>query len=160
MATILQITLSSGFLAVASSSLDGFVWLSVHLSVTAFHQGQAALWMVHSVRLWHLFHYVPSSSWSHHHEIFRSYYHWEKWCPYQRSVSQVKVTEFKTNFAPIWAFPYRNRKFEFTDGYVTMQKAWSGIEEVPYCFSRSSVKFQGHGGHKIDEFDWIEISEL
>ena len=27
-----------------------------------------------------------------------------------------------------------------------MHKAWSSIEEVPlpYCFSRSSVKFQGH----------------
>ena len=24
-----------------------------------------------------------------------------------------------------------------------MHKAWSSIEEVPYCFSRSSVKFQG-----------------
>ena len=25
-----------------------------------------------------------------------------------------------------------------------MHKAWSRIEEVPYCFSRSYVKFQGH----------------
>ena len=32
-------------------------------------------------------------------------------------------------------------------------KAWSSIEEVPYCFSRSSVKFQGHIGLKIIEFD-------
>ena len=34
-----------------------------------------------------------------------------------------------------------------------MQKAWSSIEEVPYCFSRSSVKFQGHTVLKIVEFD-------
>ena len=34
-----------------------------------------------------------------------------------------------------------------------MQKAWSSIEEVPYCFSRSSVKFQGHTGQKIADFD-------
>ena len=34
-----------------------------------------------------------------------------------------------------------------------MYKAWSGIEEVPYCFSRSSVKFQGHTALKIVEFD-------
>ena len=32
-------------------------------------------------------------------------------------------------------------------------KAWSSIEEVPYCFSRSSVKFQGHKGSKIVDFD-------
>ena len=25
-----------------------------------------------------------------------------------------------------------------------LHKAWSSIEEVPYCFWRSSVKFQGH----------------
>ena len=34
-----------------------------------------------------------------------------------------------------------------------MHKAWSSIEEVPYCFSRSSVKFQGHAALKIVEFD-------
>ena len=34
-----------------------------------------------------------------------------------------------------------------------MHKAWSRIEEVPYCFSRSSVKFQGHTALKIVEFD-------
>ena len=34
-----------------------------------------------------------------------------------------------------------------------MHKAWSSIEEVPYCFWRSSVKFQGHLALKIVEFD-------
>ena len=34
-----------------------------------------------------------------------------------------------------------------------MHKARSSIEEVPYCFSRSSVKFQGHIALKIVEFD-------
>ena len=34
-----------------------------------------------------------------------------------------------------------------------MHKAWSSIEEVPYCFSRSSVKFQGYTALKIVEFD-------
>ena len=33
-----------------------------------------------------------------------------------------------------------------------MHKAWSSIEEVPYCFSMSSVKFQGHIALKIVEF--------
>ena len=34
-----------------------------------------------------------------------------------------------------------------------MHKAWSSIEEMPYCFLRSSVKFQGHSALKIVEFD-------
>ena len=44
-------------------------------------------------------------------------------------------------------------QFEFTNGYEMMHKAWSRIEEVPYCFSRSSVKFQGHTALIIVEFD-------
>ena len=32
-------------------------------------------------------------------------------------------------------------------------KAWSSIEEVPYYFSRSYIKFQGHTGQKIADFD-------
>ena len=34
-----------------------------------------------------------------------------------------------------------------------IHKAWSRIEEVPYCFSRSYVKLQGHTAIKIVEFD-------
>ena len=34
-----------------------------------------------------------------------------------------------------------------------MHKAWSSIEEVPYCFPRSSVQFQGRTALKIVEFD-------
>ena len=44
-------------------------------------------------------------------------------------------------------------QFEFTNGYEMLHKAWSSIEEVPYCFSRSSVKFQGHTALKIVELD-------
>ena len=32
-----------------------------------------------------------------------------------------------------------------------MHKAWSGTEEVPYSFSRSSTKFEGHMDRKIDD---------
>ena len=39
-------------------------------------------------------------------------------------------------------------QFEFTNGYEMMHKAWSSIERVPYCFWRSSVKFQGHTAKK------------
>ena len=34
-----------------------------------------------------------------------------------------------------------------------IHKAWSSIEEVPYCITRSSVKFQGYMALKIVEFD-------
>ena len=34
-----------------------------------------------------------------------------------------------------------------------LHKAWSSIEEVPYCFWGSSVKFQGHTALKIFEFE-------
>ena len=44
-------------------------------------------------------------------------------------------------------------QFGITDGYKMIHKAWSSIEEVHYCFSRSSVKFHGHTALKIVEFD-------
>ena len=34
-----------------------------------------------------------------------------------------------------------------------MHKAWSSTGEVPYWFSRSTVKFKGHTGQKIADFD-------
>ena len=45
---------------------------------------------------------------SYHHEIFRSYYQWQKWRPCKRSRSKVKVTEVITQLnrsrtvAPVW----------------------------------------------------------
>ena len=44
-------------------------------------------------------------------------------------------------------------QFELTDACEMMHKAWSNTEEVPYCFPRSSIKFQGHTGQKIADFD-------
>ena len=44
-------------------------------------------------------------------------------------------------------------QFKFTNGYEMLHKAWSSIEEVPYCFSRSSVTFQGHTALKSVAFD-------
>ena len=73
---------------------------------------QAALWMVFSVRLsvrlsvCHTFLTMFLSSY--HHEMFRSYYQWQKWCPCKRSRSKVKVPEvtnqlnrFRT-VTPVW----------------------------------------------------------
>ena len=34
-----------------------------------------------------------------------------------------------------------------------MHKAWSSIEEVPYCFASSFIKFQGRTALEIVEFD-------
>ena len=36
-----------------------------------------------------------------------------------------------------------------------MHKAWRSTEEVPYCFSRSSIKFHGHTSRKIDDLNPI-----
>ena len=40
-----------------------------------------------------------------------------------------------------------------------MHKAWCSIEEVPYYFSGSSIKFQGYTGWKIDALKpiWVRL---
>ena len=56
-------------------------------------------------------------------------------------------------FWPKLGYSRLQLQLQFTNSYKMMQKAWSSIEEVPYCFSRSFVKFQGHRGKKIPDFD-------
>ena len=34
-----------------------------------------------------------------------------------------------------------------------LHKAWNSKEEMPYCFPRSSIKFQDHTGQNITDFD-------
>ena len=58
-----------------------------------------------------------------------------------------KINDFGQN----WAFPDCNLSWN-----LQMAVKCCNIEEVPYCFSRSSVKFQGHTGQKITDFDPIE----
>ena len=42
-----------------------------------------------------------------------------------------------------------------------MHKAWGSIEEVPYCFSRSYIKLQGHTAKKNRRFlPKLGVSEL
>ena len=57
-----------------------------------------------------------------------------------------KVTRLKKNhnFLPKLGVSGLQLQFEFTNGYGMMHKVWSDIEEGPYCFSRSSFKFQGN----------------
>ena len=47
--------------------------------------------------------------------------------------------------------------FEFTSGDEMVHIAWYCLEEVSYCFSRSSIINQGHTALKIVEFDIMEI---
>ena len=65
-------------------------------------------------------------------------------CQIARSNRTKKITDFD----PTWCF-----QFELINGYEMMHKAWSSIEEVPYCISRPSIKFQGYTGQKINDFD-------
>ena len=60
----------------------------------------------------------------------------------------LKIVEYD----PDWAFPDCNSSLNSPNGYKMLHKAWSSIDEVPYWFWRSSVKFQGHTALKIVEF--------
>ena len=69
-------------------------------------------------------------------------------CPISRSHGSKN-----RRFLPKLGVSGLNLQFGITDGYEMMHKAWSSIEEVPYCFSSSPVKFHGHTALKIVEFD-------
>ena len=90
-----------------------------------------------SVSLSHLFDYVP---------IIVSSWNFQELLPMTkvRSMQKVKVRGQRSRL---------QRSQANLTVYEMMHKAWSSIEEVPYCFSRSSVKFQGHTALKIVEFD-------
>ena len=67
--------------------------------------------------------FLTMSPSSYHHEIFRSYY-----CQWQK-------------WLPVFHMMMKRCR------------AWCWLGEVPYCFSRSSLKFQGHAAEKIIDFD-------
>ena len=77
--------------------------------------------------------------------------------PYCFSRSYVKLQGHMAkkivDFDPNWAFPDCNSSLNSLMATKMMHRAWSSIVEVPYCFSRSYVKFQGHTALKIVEFD-------
>ena len=74
--------------------------------------------------------------------------------PYCFSRSSVKlwghtgnnIADFESN----WAFPDL-LQFELKNSFEMMHKACHSIEEVPYCFSRSSIKFAGNTVPKIND---------
>ena len=116
--------------------------------ISVFGCDQAALWMVQSVcpsvrlsvcpSVCHTFLTMFLSSY--HHEIFRSYYQWQKWCPCKRSRSEVQGQGHRGH-NPTLPFPVCNSSLKFTYDDEMMHIAWLCLGEVPYCFSRSSVKF-------------------
>ena len=78
---------------------------------------------------------------------------------FQGHLSNFKVTQDKkiVDFDPNWEFTDCNSGLNWTHGFEMMHKAWCSIEEVPYCFPRSSIKFGGHKGQKIANFgpNWV-----
>ena len=74
-------------------------WLLNYGFYPLVFQAEGLLPLLPSVRLsvCHTFFTMfPSSC---HRKIFRSYYHRQKWCPCNRSRSEVKVTEVKTQLS-------------------------------------------------------------
>ena len=71
-------------------------------------------------------------------------------CQISWSHGTKKITEFDA----ICGFPDCSlNKFEFTNGVKIMCKVQYSAEVVPYSYSRCSIKFQGHRGQKIADFD-------
>ena len=71
------------------------------------------------------------------------------------SMQKVKVKGQRSRWErskPNLAVSGLQLQFESTNGDGMEHKSWSSIEEVPYCFSRSTIKFQGHTGSKIADF--------
>ena len=94
------------------------------------------------LRLSHLFHYVRI--------IVSS---WKELLPMTkvRSLQKVKVRGQRSRSQrskPNLTVSGPLLQFEFTYDDKMMHKTWSSIEEVPYCFSRLSIKFQGNMGQK------------
>ena len=91
---------------------------------------------------------------SYHHEIVRSYHQGPRQRPCKRSRSEVKGQGHRghntTSPFPDW----NSSEFTYDDEIIHIP--WCCLGEVPYCFTRSSVKFQGHTALKIIEFepDW------
>ena len=86
-----------------------------------------------------------------------------KRCPivFQCHQWNLKVTWDKKSpiLTPELSISGQKLQFEFTEGFEMMLKAWCNVEGVPYNFSRSSIKFQGHTGWKIDDFNpiWVRL---
>ena len=142
-------------------TLNVCVYLMYNLAVSClyiFSCDQAALWMVFSVRLSVCPSVCPSVTpfWlcSHYRIIMKfsgviTKDQGKVLAKGQGQKSKVRVTEVTTQLnrfrtvTPVW--------ITYDDEMIHI--AWCCLGEVPYCFWRSSVKFQGHTALKIAEFD-------
>ena len=114
--------------------------LSVRLSVRPSVRPSVCL----SVCLSYLFHYVPViiPSWNFQELLLLTKV---------ISMQEVNVRGQRSRSQKSWhhlAVSGLLLPFEFTYGNEMMHKAWCCLEEVPYCFSRSYVKCQGHTAKK------------
>ena len=81
--------------------------------------------------------------------------------PYYLSRSSIKFQGHAgqkiANFYQSWAFPDCNSSLNLPMDlkWCTKFDVTVSIEEAPYCFSRSFIKFQGHTGWLIDDFNPI-----
>ena len=121
-----------------------------------FSCDQAALWMVQSVRLSVLPSVCPyvTPFWlcSHHGIIMKfsgviTNDQSEVHAKGQGQRSRSQRSQPNLTVSGLWI------QFEFTYDDEMMHIAWCCLEEVPYCFSRSSIKYQGHTALNIVEFD-------
>ena len=123
--------------------MNGIFCPSLRLSHLLARPSSSMNGSVHpSVRLSHLLHYVP---------IIVSSWNFQELLPMTEvtSMQKVKVTEVNTQLS---GFRTVN-PVQFTYDDEMMHRAWCCLREVPYCFSRSFVKFQGHTAKKIVDFD-------
>ena len=117
-----------------------------------FSCDQAALWMVFSVcpsvtPFWLCSHHLIIMKFSGVITLDQGKVHAKG----QGQRSKVKVTEVTTqNFVSGLYL-----QFEFTCDDEMIHIAWCCLGEVPYCFSRSSVKFQGHTALKSQNLTQI-----
>ena len=70
-----------------------------------------------------------------HHEILRSYYHWQKWWPWQKF--KIRGHRCQTCFAPIWAFLDCNFS-------LNPQMATEWCTQLAVAQKRCPIVFQGH----------------
>ena len=125
------------FLLRPSSSMNGIFYPSVCLPVCL------------SVCPSHLFDYVP---------IILSSWNFQELSPRTRvtAMQKVKVRGQRSRSQrsqPNLTVSGLQLQFEFTCDDEMIHIASCCLGKVPYCFSKSSVKFQGHTTLKIVEFD-------
>ena len=97
----------------------------------------------------HLFRYVP---------VIASSWNFQELLPITKVMSMQKVKVRGQSFRsqrsqPNLTVSGLSLQFEFTYDVEMMHIAWWCLGEGPYCFWRSSVKFQGHAALRSTEFD-------